>query len=515
MIIRKPYAFLIKNFKKIHVVLLVLSIFVLFKLTGVSSFVNDFMRYGIYDIYGDPITAHITFLLRLSVFLLAIGSGALILLLRHKQKPWKAYLIPFIEYVALFFVLSMIKSFFDGYSPEVETTDLRMSRDLLLLFLVAQVPAIIVFVIRTFGLDLKKFNFNSDEEFLQLSEEDREEFEISLDFDTNSLIRLGKRLWRNIKYFYDEHKLICKTVFVIIGLIFLYKAYIFIFVTSKSYKEGQIYKANGYTIKVENSYFTDKDNKGDVIASNSNFVVIEYTITNNAAPRKLNMNNFHLKYGKLDYTTTEKTYADEFSDLGKAYEKVKELKRDETLNFIAIYKVPKKLNKKRFVLYYQENSGILRKIKLKIKDISKVKDMGKFSLGDEITLKFPDSEEMIDFETCEVKSNVNYIIRTCNHIGCTNEQRAYEAKENFKILEISFASDTFEAKNMIDFLHKYGKIVYKDSSGVEQTMEIENSISRKYFGKIIYLKVPNDIEEAKDLHLSFTIRNRSYTYKLT
>ena len=34
------------------------------------SFVNDFMRYGIYDIYGDPITAHITFLLRLSVFLL-------------------------------------------------------------------------------------------------------------------------------------------------------------------------------------------------------------------------------------------------------------------------------------------------------------------------------------------------------------------------------------------------------------------------------------------------------------
>ena len=102
MIIRKPYAFLIKNFKKIHVVLLVLSIFVLFKLTGVSSFVNDFMRYGIYDTYGDPITAHITFLLRLAVFILGLGSGALIFLLRHKKKPWKAYLIPFIEYVALF-----------------------------------------------------------------------------------------------------------------------------------------------------------------------------------------------------------------------------------------------------------------------------------------------------------------------------------------------------------------------------------------------------------------------------
>lgn len=514
MIIRKPYAFLIKNFKKIHVVLLVLSIFVLFKLTGVSSFVNDFMRYGIYDTYGDPITAHITFLLRLAVFILGLGSGALIFLLRHKKKPWKAYLIPFIEYVALFFVLMMIKSFFDGYSPEVETTDLRMSRDLLILFLVVQVPAIAVFVVRTFGLDLKKFNFNSDEEFLQLSEEDREEFEISLDFDTNSLIRLGKRLWRNIKYFYDEHKLICRTVFLIIGAIFLYKAYVFIFVTSKTYKEGQIYKANGYTIKVENSYFTDKDNKGDVIASNSNFIVIEYTITNNSAPRKLNMNNFHLKYGKLDFTTTEKTYADEFSDLGKAYTRVEELTRGETLNFIAIYKVPKKINKKRFALYYQENSGILRKIKLKIKDISRVKNMGKFSLGDEVTLKFPNSEEMIDFETCEQTKSVTYIVRKCSALGCLVEEKKYDMPDPYKILEISFASDTFEAKNMIDFLHKYGKIVYKDSSGVEEQIEIESAISNNYYGKVIYLKVPLDIEGAKDVKLLFTVRNRSYTYLL-
>lgn len=514
MIIRKPYAFLIKNFKKIHVVLLVLSIFVLFKLTGVNSFVNDFMRFGTYDTYGDPITAHITFALRISVLLLGIGSGSLILLLRHKKKPWKAYLIPFIEYVALFFVLSIIKSFFDGYSPDVETTDLRMSRDLLILFMIVQIPAIAIFVVRTFGLDLKKFNFNSDEEFLQLSEEDREEFEISLDFDTNSLIRLGKRLWRNIKYFYDEHKLICKTVFVIIGLIFLYRAYIFIFVTSKTYKEGQIYKANGYTIKVENSYFTDKDNKGDVIASNSNFVVIEYTITNNSAPRKLNMNNFHLKYGKLDYTTTEKTYADEFSDLGKAYERVETLSRGETLNFIAIYKVPKKLNKKRFVLYYQEDGGILRKIKLNIKDISKVKNMGTFSLGDEVTLKFPDSEEMIDFESCEQKKHVEYIIRSCNSEYCKNQKMDYEIPDPYKILEISFSSDTFEAKNMIDFLHKYGKIVYKDSSGVEEEIEVESAVSRKYFGKIIYLKVPIEIEEAKEVKLLFTVRNRSYTYLL-
>ena len=177
MIIRKPYAFLIKNFKKIHILMLILSLFVAYKIFDVSSFVQEFMRLGTYDLYADPIGIHITFFLQLAIVLLVVGSGSLILLLRHKEKPWKAYLIPFIEYILLFFVLGMIKSFFSSYSDDVATTDLRMSRDLLMLFLFGQLPAIGIFVMRTFGLDIKKFNFNMDEEFLELSEADREEFD--------------------------------------------------------------------------------------------------------------------------------------------------------------------------------------------------------------------------------------------------------------------------------------------------------------------------------------------------
>ena len=56
MIIRKPYAFLIKNFKRIHIVLLLLSLFVAYKVFDVSSFVNEFMKFGTYDYFKDPIT---------------------------------------------------------------------------------------------------------------------------------------------------------------------------------------------------------------------------------------------------------------------------------------------------------------------------------------------------------------------------------------------------------------------------------------------------------------------------
>ena len=110
MIIRKPYAFLIKNFRKIHIFLLILCFFVAYKLYDVSRFVGDFTSLGIYDLYSDPITKHITIFLTISVILLIIGSLALLFLLRHKKKQWKIYLIPVFEYIALLFVLNDIIS---------------------------------------------------------------------------------------------------------------------------------------------------------------------------------------------------------------------------------------------------------------------------------------------------------------------------------------------------------------------------------------------------------------------
>ena len=112
MIIRKPYAFLIKNFKKIHIVLLLLSFYIASKLMDVLKFVGIFMKEGTYDTYANPVTDHISFGLNLSILIVIGFSIALILLLKHKNKPWKAYLIPLIEYTVLFFMLMVIKGFY-------------------------------------------------------------------------------------------------------------------------------------------------------------------------------------------------------------------------------------------------------------------------------------------------------------------------------------------------------------------------------------------------------------------
>ena len=297
MIIRKPYAFLIKNFRKIHIALLIIGLFVFYKTINTAGFVNEFMRLGTYDLYANPITKHISSLMQIGLYIEIAGSVSLLFLLLHKKKPWKTYLVPVITYTVLLFVLMMIKSFFRTYTEVVDVTDLRLSRDLLMIFMVGQLPALAVYAIRIFGLDVKKFDFNSDLEMLDLSEEDREEIEVSLDFDINTFKRYWRKFLRNLGYFYKEHKFISIAVIVVLVVMFIYNSYVFIFVTNKTYRQGQYYNANGYTFKVNNAYFTDKDSAGNVISNNSNFVVVEITVKNNAEPRNLDTSYFHLHAG--------------------------------------------------------------------------------------------------------------------------------------------------------------------------------------------------------------------------
>ena len=515
MIIRKPYAFLIKNFKKIHIVLLVLSLFVAYKLLDVNSFVSDFMKYETYDFFSNPISKHISIFLQLSVIILIIGSVSLLFLLMHKQKPWKIYLVPVIEYIVLFFVLNMIKSFFNSYSDNVEVTDLRLSRDLLAIFLIAQIPTIIIFTIRVFGLDLKKFNFNSDQEFLELSESDREEFEIGLNFDKNALIRGYRRLLRNLNYFYQEHKIICRTIAGIIIVIILYQSYKTIFVTNKSYKVGDYYTADGYTFKINHSYYSDKDAAGNIISQKSAFLVVDLTIINNGETRLLNLEKFHIRRGKHDFKTTNKIYQKEFKDLGQTYDFEQKLKHNGKLNCLIIYKVDKKINYKKFVLFYQERNGYLRKIKLKTEDISKIAETENKELGDKIDINLAGKKDSISFDDVEFEDEMSISVKECIEGDCHFKTKKFASDESYKFLEISFSSIGLEAKNMIDILNNYGKLKYRNSSESDEWQDLDTiyATSKMYSGKSIFLKVPVEILD-QEIMLELLIRNKSYNYKL-
>ena len=67
---------------------------------------------------------------------------------------------------------------------------------------------------------------------------------------------------------------------------------------------------------------------------------------------------------------------------------------------------------------------------------------------------------------------------------------------------------------MIDFLRKYGKLIYKDSEGEKVEIDIENPINKTYYGKSIFLKVPVELESSEDVSLDLVIRNKHYIYKI-
>ena len=102
-----------------------------------------------------------------------------------------------------------------------------------------------------------------------------------------------------------------------------YRLFVYVFITNRSYSEGDIYRANGYTFRVNQVYYTDKDYKGQEIENDSSFVIVDLTMQNNASPRTIYLENFHIKNTDNDYVTTRKIYANEFQDLGVAYESEK------------------------------------------------------------------------------------------------------------------------------------------------------------------------------------------------
>ena len=380
--------------------------------------------------------------------------------------------------------------------------------------IVCQLPVIILFLIRAIGIDLKKFNFKADEEFLELKEEDREELEIKFDYDKHALKRTIKRIFRNLKYIYLEHQKFFNTCLIIFAIFVGYTTYKFVFVTNKAYKEGDSLVANGYTIKINKTSYTDKDGAGNVISKDSSFVIVDMSITNNNTPREIDLNKFHLMNGISKYETTFKTYGTEFADFGKTYEK-KKLKPAETFRQIMVFKVNNKLKPKKFVLYYQEfinSKPHLRKIKLKVNDLSNIKQNKVVNLNEELIFMLEDQEVGFTFDEFNISNKLIYSYKNCE--SCSVSSKEITSPQGYKFLTVSFQSSDFEGKDMIDFSTKYGKIKYIDKDKKDHVIDIKNPLYNSYYGKYLYAKVPDDMIDASSISIEYIIRNNKYEYKL-
>lgn len=508
MILRKPYALLIQYFQRIHLVLILLCAYIFYKIMALRSFVADFLNTESYNSYYESISDYINPLLIISILVVIAISIVLIVLLHYKKKPWKVYLIPVFEYVFMLGLLVFISNYFRTYDELTALTPIMAERDLLNIVSIVQYVVFVIFGIRLLGLDLKKFGFKNDEEYLEIKEEDREEFEVNIEFDKDKITRTIKKFFRNVKYVYYEHRRVCNTIIIILFVSLTGYGYYYYGVLHKTYGEGSTFTANYYGITVNASYLTNKDSHGTVISEKNAYLIVNLTVKNNASKRDINLDRFRIMNKSEEFHHVGNIYSN-FTDLGKSYNG-KELANGEETTFILVYTVPKDLDPNKYMLYYPDvsNGALLKKVKLNVDDVREVNTKDSAQITEELT--FPNGNTLIitDFK---VTNETTYSRYSCNNGNCG--MMDLPLTSNNKILEISFVSNNFTGKSFIDFSNIYAKIRYEDTNGKMKSV-IPTSLINNYNGNYAYFGIPNDIKENGKLRINFIFRDERYVYNL-
>ena len=516
MILRKPYAFLMKHFRLINLALFALVLFMLTRVLSLYSFVKDYLNTNIYNVTLVPISKYINTYVYIALILIILICGLLSYLLKRKDKPFIAYI-----YITIIAILTLILDAFvnnyftftaaNGYNEQMA----RLMRDLTLINSFIYYPALLILLIRFTGIDLNSFGFKEDKEFLD-DEADREEIEVEVTFDKYKYIRIFKNKLRYTKYFIREHLYAIIPIFIVVALIAGYNTYKYIFVEHKVYKQNEIFYSNGYDIKINKTYLTDKDYAGNTISSQKRFfVVVDASVRNYSIDREFDSSKLALYIDNNSYTPTV-SYNRSFVDLGTPYTKMSTIARGKTKNYLFIYEVDKPNEKANFLLKFQDLISKDKKqirIKLNMLDISEFKDRETALLDNELTVWLNNNDKYsFTFSDFEITDNKIYTYEACNYnYRCPIYENTLTSGPNKKILFLKFMTN-IETNEFIEFIKKYGKIQYMVDNK-DYYVNIKYKIN-KYRGNYLYLEVPSDIENASDIKFVFTIRTNRYFYKV-
>lgn len=515
MIFRKPYAFLMKHFKLINLVLLFSILYSLNKVLNLHSFVKDYLNTGIYNVTLTPISNFINKYVYLILVITIIISGILFYLLKRKEKPFTTY-----AYIlAVAFITLILSIYINNYFIYTATKTFNkqmvsLIRDLTLINSFLYYPSILILIIRALGIDLKNFGFYQDKEFIEINENDREEVEVEVTFDKHKYIRLFKNKLRYTKYFILEHVVPISIIFGLVVIFAGFNFYHYLYVENKIYKQNESFTSNYFKMNVNHAYLTDKDYVGNVVSSeNRFFIMIELDIENQISDRTFDASRMFLYVDDKYYLPTTR-YNNSFSDLGTLYEKDKEFPYRETRKVVLVYEVEKPEENANFLLKYQDivsKDKKLIRVKVKIQDISSLKEKDSKRLTEELTVPINEQTSytfaLSNFEITDIKT---YTTESCSGYYCPIIEKIVESSNNKTLVYAKVNTESI--RNYLSFLKKYGKIRYKVGDKT-YTENISFKITN-YRGSHIYLEVSNLIKEASNIELVFTVRTYQYIYKI-
>lgn len=503
MVFKKPYGFLIKHFKLIHLILTGLFIYLTKYVSDILNFYNAF-RAGSAGKLEAELYLNSNYMI--AVILSIIICIIVYALLRYKDKPRILYigLIAFV--IGISVMINMVQGGLETILFGVlDSKTLLLYRDLLRILIFFQYISVAVVLVRGLGFDIKKFNFVKDLQELDIDITDEEEVELTLG-NTNAVKRKLHRRWREFKYYYLENKAF---ILVIVGFLLIFSVGGFIInkeVINKVYEQGERFSSDEFSFNVINSYVTRTSYNNEVILDDDYyFVIADISIASNNQKRTFNKANLLLEVNNNIYKS-ENYYGDRFMDLGIPY---RGQKISNAYKYLFIYQVPSSEINKNMQLVY---AGDL-KVNLRPITLDNVKKDKNYKLG-----------EKIDFSSSTFRSG-NLVISNVligekfdypyqyEIDGQTFNSKYTISSVQGVILKLDISSEYPLGLNNYTFLDTYAKLKYKVDGKEYENRAFDNKTPSSY-NDGIYVAVDKNMAKATEIWFEIQIRNEKYIYKI-
>lgn len=529
MILRKPYAFFIKHFRLIHIILAVLVCFSVYHTKIIMDFFNQYAA-TLINVVGQDLTGTLMpGIIHILPLIIILFTTMIMAVMIAKKKPFPFYIINILIFIFSFVILQITKStLLSMESALIDIRTARLVRDLVTVSFIAQLVSAFILIIRGTGFNFKKFGFKEDLQDLAIEEEDREEFEVDLSLDRNQLKRRIRRFLRYAKYTYKENKLaiILGSTIILIGL----GAFIFVKIQSREIKMeyNTYFTGNRFTISLLESYITSTDYKGKTIDKDDIYVILKIKVKNNTNNTGgLDLATTKLVIGTYSYTPTN-TNRDSFLEFGDIYEG-EDIGKDYEYKTL-LYKIPKELKEQPMTFYFVDKNsvqkdGLFKKtyVYLQLEDLDKEPTTITTSVSNPILF---DESVISNYQLIinsfdiqkQYQLNYNYCIKQDCYPSIEYLKPSITSNYEKALLKINgrVEGTIRNVYNLYDFIEKFGTLTYTiENKEYTQNVQFKEIISKRVKEEnTYYIEVKEEILTAEHITFKFKIKNKTYEYVL-
>lgn len=531
MILRKPYAFLIKRFRLFHLIVSGLLVYMIYRLNLLRGIVNEYLADITIVNNVDLVNDYFNIYMFIIPFVIIIFSTIIYSIMYLKKKPRLFYAISIIASIAILIILNYVYGNFEVMQNNIVNVRIvSLIRDFITIGLVVMGGLLVIFVVRATGFDIKKFNFGQDLQELEITEEDNEEFEVNVEFDSNEINRGIRRRMRFARYVYVENKFLINIVLAVVFIIVSFFIYLKITTMDTIYKQKDVFSSTNFIMHIDNSYVTTKDYKGNIITDNMLLVVDLRIRGKGLKEMKFDTYSLSIDVNGKSYSPIIK-YKEKLIDLGINY--IDQTIKKEDTNYILVFEIPKTNNFSNIIMKYVDkinySGNSLKpeyvKVKIQPSNLDSVNQLKEFELGDTIEFDIVGlNGGKFTINSYELQESFKVPYRFC---VTTNE--CYTSYEYIKpniinnydkvILKVDgeVINSTNNFGNLYDYIYNFGTLQYTINNKTKTQKVVFKEVKPTKFkspNNIFYIEVLKEVMSSEKINLQVNVRGKIYSYKL-